>query len=205
MIVRHYQAKAIGDVLGLDTTARVILDEGRGDQPRVESCVSFWDGADIDQHGEADFSQANEAAAIAWFGVLTGLGFHPLLTDSNGKGGFHLRVLFEDPTVTVHVRQLFRWLVRDWQDGASRVLPRCSRSNPRSRPWQGSCGNWLRLPGRHHKRDHWSRVWDGSEWLEGDDAIDFIVNLSGDPARLIPNEGARVETRSRQANVEPIG
>ena len=31
-------------------------------------------------------------------------------------------------------------------------------------------------------------MWDGAEWLEGNDAIDFILNLSGDSARLIPNE-----------------
>jgi hypothetical protein len=38
-------------------------------------------------------------------------------------------------------------------------------------------GNRLRLPGRHHTREHWSRVWDGGRWREGDEAIDFIVAL----------------------------
>jgi P4 family phage/plasmid primase-like protien len=191
LIVRHYQAKAIGDVLGLHTTARIILDEGNEsiEQKRIESCVSLWGAGDIDQHGEIDFSRANEAAAIAWYDVLVGLGFHPLLTDSNGKGGFHLRVLFEDPSATSHVRQLFRWLFRDWEarglEHEPEVFP---KQNTIALEGPGSCGNWLRLPGRHPKRNCWARVWDGSEWLEGDDAIDFMLDLTGDSARLIPNE-----------------
>jgi putative DNA primase/helicase len=182
-IVCHYQATCEAAVLGLHTTSRIIHEPG------VESCVSFWGAADIDQHGEVDFSEANRAAAIAWFDVLADLGFHPLLTDSNGKGGFHLRVLFEDPTVTAHVRQLFRWLVRDWEARGLEHEPEVFPKQPEiAAAGNGSCGNWLRLPARHPKRDHWSRVWDGSEWLEGDDAIDFMLDLSGDSARLIPNE-----------------
>ncbi len=58
---------------------------------------------------------------------------------------------------------------------------------------KGSCGNWLRLPGRHPKRDQWAAVWDGGEWLHGDDAIDFMVDLGGDPAQLIPNDALAYE------------
>ena len=39
------------------------------------------------------------------------------------------------------------------------------------------CGNWLRWPGKHHKRDEWSRVWDGSRWLEGSPAVDHMLDL----------------------------
>ena len=39
------------------------------------------------------------------------------------------------------------------------------------------CGNWLRWPGKHHKRDAWSRVWDGSRWLEGSPAVEHMLNL----------------------------
>ena len=39
------------------------------------------------------------------------------------------------------------------------------------------CGNWLRWPAKHHKRDEWSRMWDGSAWLEGYPAIDHLLNL----------------------------
>ena len=41
-------------------------------------------------------------------------------------------------------------------------------------------GSWLRLPGRHHTRGHYTRVyndqsWDNRRWLEGHDAIDRIL------------------------------
>jgi P4 family phage/plasmid primase-like protien len=187
-IVRHYQAKDTHDVLGLHTTARVALEKD------VVACLSLWDGVDIDQHGPGEFSEANFAAAVAWRDVLAGLGFHPLLTDSNGRGGFHLRVLFDEPVITAHVRQLMRWLTRDWKelglDGAPEVFPKQSVITADG---NGSCGNWLRLPGRHHKRDHWSRVLDGDDWLQEDEAIDFILGLTGDPAQLIPNEALSFE------------
>ena len=194
-IIRHYRAKSVGDVLGLHTTVRVVLEKD------IEPCLSLWGATDIDQHGELDFSQANLAAALAWYDKLVSLGFRPLLTDSNGKGGYHLRVMFDEPMLTPQVRQLFRWLVQDWQerglDGEPEVFP---KQNEITLGGNGSCGNWLRLPGRHPKREHWSRVWDGSQWLEGDEAIDFILGLTGDPARLIPNEAFAFEPEAIAAD-----
>jgi hypothetical protein len=201
-IIRHFRATTIDDVLGLHTTARVILEPG------VEACLSLWGATDIDQHGDVDYSQANLAAALAWFDDLVGLGFRPLLVDSNGKGGFHLRVLFEDATITQHVRQLIRWTVRDWKARGLEHEPEVFPKQPEiTASGNGSCGNWLRLPGRHAKRDHWSRVWDGSEWLEGEEAVDFILGLSGDPAQLIPNEALvyapETDRQTSSRSVEP--
>ena len=48
-------------------------------------------------------------------------------------------------------------------------------------------GNWLRLPGRHHKREFYSRVWDGSRWLAGGAAIDYMLALAGDDPALVPD------------------
>jgi len=47
-------------------------------------------------------------------------------------------------------------------------------------------GNWLRLPGRHHTRQHISRVLDGEFWLEGNAAIDAILAIEGDDPALMP-------------------
>src|SRR5262249_20748810 len=64
---------------------------------------------------------------------------------------------------------------------------------------KGSFGNWVRLPGRHHTRDFWSRVWTGEEWVEGDEAIDLILTIAGDPVRLIPSSVIQeVETDRRR-------
>jgi hypothetical protein len=45
----------------------------------------------------------------------------------------------------------------------------------------------MRLPGRHHSRDYWSRVWDGTNWLAGHAAIDFVLALRGDSPDLVPD------------------
>ena len=47
-------------------------------------------------------------------------------------------------------------------------------------------GNFVRLFGRHYKRPHYSKVWDGEAWLGGEAAIEFILNLSGDTLRKPP-------------------
>src|SRR5262249_41585963 len=50
----------------------------------------------------------------------------------------------------------------------------------------GGFGNWLRLPGRHHSREHWSTVWDGARWLDGAEAVAFMLTLAGDSPSLLP-------------------
>ena len=47
-------------------------------------------------------------------------------------------------------------------------------------------GNWARLPGRHHTRDHWTKVWDGKTWLEDHAAVEAILSVTGDSPDLIP-------------------
>jgi hypothetical protein len=47
-------------------------------------------------------------------------------------------------------------------------------------------GNWLRVPGRHHTRDHWAQVWDGERWLAGAEAVAFLLALDGDDPTLLP-------------------
>src|SRR5262249_53160978 len=54
--------------------------------------TSKWLLLDIDAHdGQAD-PEANLRYALAKYELLRSLGFHPLLTYSNGGGGYHLRV-----------------------------------------------------------------------------------------------------------------
>src|SRR5262249_48951938 len=63
--------------------------------------------------------------------------------------------------------------------------PETFPKQPRIRP--GKYGNWLRLPGRHHTRDHWSRVWDGERWLDGADAVSYILAHRPSPSSCIPD------------------
>jgi hypothetical protein len=48
-------------------------------------------------------------------------------------------------------------------------------------------GNWLRLPGKHHSHDHWSRVWDGRAWLDGAAAVAHVLSLTGDRPEMVPD------------------
>src|SRR5262249_19780594 len=72
-------------------------------------------------------------------------------------------------------------------DHAAFGLPERPETFPKSasiRHTTAKCGSWLRLPGKHHTRDEWSRVWDGKRWLAGTAAIDFILARGGAPPDL---------------------
>lgn len=162
-----------------------------------------WVAADIDAHSEADNPESNLKAAIYWYAKAIEHGFNPLLIDSNGKGGYHLRVLFSSP-IPLHVAHFFgHWLFKD--DDAQgfptiEIFPKQEKLNGPDAE-DGRYGNWLRAPGRHPKRDHWSRIWDGSKWLHGDAAIDYLLSFRGDEtARAI--EAYEESVREAEAEKE---
>jgi hypothetical protein len=171
ILARHFAATATRHVVGLHTTS--------------PDNTSRWGAVDIDKHGEGgNDPAANLAAALAWYDRLRGLGFAPLLSDSNGRGGFHLLTVFSEPVPTPRVFAFGRWLVRDHAQHGLPVRPEIFPKQARVDP--GRFGNWLRLPGRHHTREHWSRVWDGACWLEGEPAVEHILALVPSPGSLIP-------------------
>jgi hypothetical protein len=143
---------------------------------------------DIDSHAGEGESQPDPDKNLDYAFVLydraVTLGFHPLLYTSDGVGGYHLRVLFSGPVAGSELRSFALWLAFDHtRDGVTQieVFPkqvRVSEENP---------GNGLRLIGRHHTRKHWPWVWNGSEWLEGDAAVDHVLSLTGDSPDLIPD------------------
>jgi hypothetical protein len=179
LIARHFRGRRAEHVIGLHTTCADNL--------------SRWGALDIDQHGDLSPDPAvNQAAALAWYDRLRGLGFTPLLTDSNGRGGYHLRVVICEAVPTARVYGLMRWLVKDYADHGLGAPPETFPKQPQIEP--GRFGNWLRLPGRHHTREHWSRVWDGSDWLAGVEAVNFLLaTVAGDPPTLIPAGSADYE------------
>ncbi|MDY3557046.1 phage/plasmid primase, P4 family [Gemmata sp. JC717] len=171
-LVQHFSATAAAHVVGL----HAIAPDGTGK----------WVAVDVDAHPDRPFDpDANERFARAGFDRLTGLGFRPLLTQSNGTGGFHLLALFAEP---VPARELFafgRWLARDH---AAFGLPDAPETFPKQRELRANAryGSWLRLVGRHHARDFWSPVWDGTGWRTGADAVEHVLSLAGDSPALIP-------------------
>ena len=189
LLARHFRARATEDVIGLHSLGA----DGFGK----------WVGVDIDAHpgAEAD-PEANERFAVAIYDRLAGLGFTPLLSESNGKGGYHVRALFGDPVGGPVLFAFGRWLVRD---AAGYGFAKPPEVFPKQAVIDGDTkfGNWLRLIGRHHGRDYWGRVWSGSEWLDGEAAVEYVLGIHGDPTELIPDEARTFDPNPRPVPTAP--
>ena len=142
--------------------------------------TSRWLAIDVDRHDPDDewgvSAEGNLAAVRGWHQALVDRGLDPLLMDSNGIGGFHLLIVFSEPMSTSSVHQFGSQLVADF---ARRGLDQKPEVFPGKPSWD-HYGDWLRLPGRHHTRPHYTRVWNDepgaeSRWLAGSDAIDRIL------------------------------
>ncbi|MEM7785047.1 MAG: hypothetical protein AAF623_16980 [Planctomycetota bacterium] len=185
-LIKHFKAKDGGGVLGLHSASK----EG----------TSRWMAIDIDLHDDDDLSvtrEGNYVAALAWRDQLVKFGLDPLLTDSNGKGGFHLLVVFERAMATRSVQRFCKDLVANYQllgvDREPDLFPGSSSNH---------AGSWLRLPGRHHTKNHFTRVWNDEPWsndqtwLEGHEAIDRILDITPASAKLLEEQGMLVKLQT---------
>src|SRR4029077_18871732 len=111
------------------------------------------------------------------------------LMDSNGNGGYHVITIFDRPAPTADVYAFGQSIIAD---GESRGVARSPEPSPsRVSIEEGHFGNCLRLFGRHHTREHFTRVWSGEPglqdgWLEGAGAIDRILQTRLAAPSLIP-------------------
>ncbi|MBY0526931.1 MAG: hypothetical protein K2R98_26290 [Gemmataceae bacterium] len=163
---KHFRNRQPGGQLGIHSASRDL--------------TSRWLAIDIDLHDpEEDLSaslEGNLAAARGWFQVLADKGLDPLLMDSNGIGGFHLLIVFAEPMSTASVHEFGKGLVADYERRGLDQRPELFPDKP---SWH-RYGDWLRLPGRHHTRPHFTRVWNDepfaeSPWLVGHDAIERML------------------------------
>jgi len=175
-LVRHFRARTSNDLVGLHALVRG--EDG--------VCRSLWTGVDIDRHDDEVEAAATLKLALAVHDRAKAAGFTPLLSQSDGKGGYHVLVLHAEPIESWLARAFGLWLVSGWEllgvIGEPEVFPKQAEVG------EGGWGSWLRLFGHHHKRSHFSCFWDGSTWLEGRAAIEFILGVTGSPADLIPND-----------------
>src|SRR5262249_5733694 len=94
LFVRHFQYHGRSSVIGLHAASADNL--------------ALWGGVDIDWHGpESTTPGVNLQGALWWYQELVRRGFRPLLSTSNGRGGYHLRVLFASP---IPAERLFHFL-----------------------------------------------------------------------------------------------
>lgn len=156
--------------------------------------TSRWLAIDIDRHDTDDdlsvSPAGNLAAACAWRQILADRGLDPLLMDSNGAGGFHLVTVFSEPMTTASVHEFGARLVADYErrglDQKPEIFP--------DKPTWDRYGDWLRLPGRHHTRPHYTRVWNDepyaeTQWLAGHEAIDRILATRPAPSTVLQQLG----------------
>jgi P4 family phage/plasmid primase-like protien len=177
-IIQHFRATSPSDVIG----AHTLNPEYGGGR---------YCGADIDAHpGTKADPEANEQFALAIYAKASAVGLSPLVYESNGKGGYHA-VVFFDVTKPHYVPGpvlygLAQWLTADY---AAFGFAKRPETFPKQRTLpKDKYGNWLRLVGRHHTRDFWPRVWNGSTWLEGEAAVRRVLSTPKCDQELIPHE-----------------
>jgi hypothetical protein len=187
VLVRHFAAGADDDgtsIAGAHSTAP------------DNTCK--WVAAEIDRHHDADDPDKNLRAALHWYDRAKRLGFRPVLLTSNGKGGYHFYILFRVPVSSVPAYSFVRWLTAYAPELGLPSVERFPKQPDLTQTEKG-CGNFLRLPGRHHKYAHWSEAWDGERWLVGAVCCRFLLGHDGDAPALIPAEAARQSERVGEA------
>ena len=149
--------------------------------------TSRWFVINVDQKDAngAILAEANANAAFGWNDDLQLLGFTPLLFDANGAGGYHVLVCLSHEIPSRLVHEFATDIVQNYGDYGLAQAPEVYPSEPEVNPHR-PYGSWWRLPGRHHTREFWTRVWSGSRWLENQEAIGAILATTGDSPTLIP-------------------
>jgi hypothetical protein len=167
LLAQHFAGT---EVLGLHTTS-------------VDSRCR-WLVVDIDRHDPGDSPEANRQAAITIYTKAIDAGCSAILEDSDGRGGFHLWILFSEPIAAAEARRFGLCLVEGLKDFRLSREPEVFPKQDELRG--GKFGNWVRLPGRHHTHDHWSKIWDGRRWQTGPRAARLLLDVHGSPASVIP-------------------
>lgn len=168
VLARHFIGHSVDDLVGVHSTSADL--------------TSRWLGFDIDNHGGNPERARENAANVAR--IIAGLrdrGAEPLVERACDRDGFHLWVTLDEPAPTHRVYSFAHTLLTELGlEGACEAFPKQASLAP------GKFGNWLRLPGRHHTRDHWSEIRSARRWLRGADAIAKILEHPTTPASILP-------------------
>lgn len=185
-VERHFR----GDiVLGLHTTST--------------ADTSRWLGFDFDNHGGgAESFRQNLQLVARVVKTLSALNIVALVEDAGGNGSFHAWALFDAPARTLDVFTMGQTVLTEARRGATAEIADLPvELYPKQAQLGGQYGNWLRLPGRHHTRDHWSRIRVDHRWYCGAAAADAWLAGPRNAVSLIPQapaiEAPRVHGHTR--------
>ncbi len=166
LLARHYRARHLREIVGTH-----LLDlEGR--------CCQG--GYDVDRHDERLSAEQTFAIAVDLYGRLVALGFSPLMTESDGKGGYHVRVILRGLVEGRNLRALLRRVAAE-SGHMVEVFPKQDRPDTGKK-----CGNYLRLPGPVKRCNGYARAWDELGWIEAEDVPAYLLSVRGDDPALVP-------------------
>ena len=117
---------------------------------------------DVDSHRK-DGSAEKEASEVR--AILLKYAIPHLEEDSDGLGGRHFWVRFNEVLPAGVVLSVIKQ-IRAQTGVTCEIFPKGERT--RDAPYGGG---FIRLPGKHHKHDHWSQFWVGGKWVDGEDAV----------------------------------
>ena len=166
---RHFSGRSPAHLIGLHSIS--------------DHSTCKWFAIDIDLHDEKvpnadEIREANFIAAQEWSARLRSAGLDPILMDSNGEGGYHIWTLLDGEYPLADVYDYADSIRADYDE---LELPRKPEIFPPKRVVKpDDLPYTLRLPGRHHTRHHYTRIWNfdaigENEWLEGGEAIEYMM------------------------------
>lgn len=183
----HYRGQSVASVLGLHSTSL----EG----------TCRWIAWDIDRHDDSPATPDPSATfriAQDLVHALEELQLHPLLSDSNGRGGHHVLLILKSPTNAAAAYKFAQSLMKNLN-----IV--CETFPKQPSLGDGQLGNWLRLPGRHHTYDHFTRFWSGERWLEGADAVNLLLGTEGDDPAIIAKAAPQPVTTPKNVPLVAAG
>jgi hypothetical protein len=134
----------------------------------------LWVAWDLDNHVSDEATNQNLNYAIVLMNRLAEMGVQSLVEDSDGRGGIHVWVLFDQPVPSESAHRFSKWVAHDYADHLEKI--ECFPKSPTVQNTPAKCGNYVRLPGKHHKRDHWSRFYGDGAWLDVEESIQQLLH-----------------------------
>ena len=159
ILERHFIGRDPGDIVGLHSTS----PDG----------TCRWVVWDIDQHDDFNpqLAERNEQAATELYYRLERKGFRPILENSNGRGGYHCWLIFSRPADVAAVYSFAQAMIEGLGD--IETFPKQPQLTGKG------FGNWMRLPGRHHSYNHWSKIYHRQGgWMDGTESINELLGVS---------------------------